>query len=195
MIKKKTTPKKVPARRGRPPKNTNEAEKPKLTKKGKPTTRPHLLGNKHGLGNNGGAEKKIGNKYAVGNKGGPRKFKSVELLQEAIDAYFRYYDEYDKPYTVGGLALALGYSSRSELTTAESFGDDYSRAIKRAKFRIQESWERRLGSPSATGTIFWLKNNAGYIDESTLHANIDERSEASIDARLRDILMAASKIE
>ncbi len=88
---------------------------------------------------------------------------SVETPAEftaLVNAYFATL-EADTVPTVNGLCLALGvcrdtlweYSKKPEFTDA----------VKVARMRLEMSWEQRLASANATGTIFWLKNQ-GWSD-------------------------------
>ncbi|WP_440220915.1 terminase small subunit [Dietzia sp. MNB45] len=148
------------------------------------------------------------------NKGGrPLKFQTVEELQRRISDYFNACDPHtemrrvpvgndkegkaifgdrevmtdQKPYTITGLARALG-TSRETLLDYESGKHDekagdfdgadqrFSDAVKEAKSRVQEDAESRLmsGMP-ATGFIFWLKNNAGWRDRQEVdHTTKDQ---------------------
>ena len=81
------------------------------------------------------------------------------------------------PYGVEGLARALK-TTRETLNKYESgdydgkddsdpTGERFSDAIKDAKARVKEDVERRMltgMAPGASG-IFWLKNNAGWVDQ------------------------------
>ena len=44
---------------------------------------------------------------------GTRKYESVGELQSVIEEYFDFCDENEKPYTMSGLALALGISRQT----------------------------------------------------------------------------------
>lgn len=97
--------------------------------------------------------------------GRPLKFKSVEELQEKIDAYFATTGHYvdkdgnDKfePVTITGLALALG-TSRETLVNYEERPEFFD-AIKEAKTKCENFAERMLYmGKSPTGAIFALKN-------------------------------------
>lgn len=68
------------------------------------------------------------------------------------------------PYTITGLALALGTTRRTLLDYEEK--DEFSHTIKEAKTRIEHFTEQMLFSPSPTGTIFNLKNNYGWQDKT-----------------------------
>ena len=109
--------------------------------------------------------------------GRPLLFKTPQLLQEAIDAYF------DKPpqvkriwakdgesyedlpiYTVSGLSYHLGFNSRQTLynyTDRPEFLD----ITKRAILFIECGYERALRDNNVAGAIFALKN-MGWRDKS-----------------------------
>ena len=88
-------------------------------------------------------------------KGGrPRKYKTVEKLQAAIDKYF---EEVDK-FTICGLALHLGFVSRNSLLSYEGYSEEFFCTIKRAKTRIEQYYEEHLVENNAAGSIFALKN-------------------------------------
>ncbi|RAN78005.1 hypothetical protein B5P43_18410 [Bacillus sp. SRB_336] len=83
-----------------------------------------------------------------------------------------------RPYTILGLARALK-TSRETLLDYESglyddrddsdeSGERFSDAIKDAKARINEQVEERMmsGDAPATPSIFWLKNNSNWKDQS-----------------------------
>lgn len=124
----------------------------------------------------------------------PPKYKTVDALQAAIDAYFEdcqgsplvddsghaVTDKYGEPVIVGahpptvtGLALALGFASRQALLNYQgkkSFHD----TITRAKSRCEEYAESRLyDRDGARGAQFSLEHNfrwrtAGDPGEDTL---------------------------
>ena len=83
------------------------------------------------------------------------------------------------PYTITGLALALD-TSRKVLRDYESgkyddpersdeLNSQFSNTITRAKVRVEQFAEQMLYQKSAaTGAIFNLKNNYGWVDESTV---------------------------
>lgn len=82
-----------------------------------------------------------------------------------------------QPYTVMGLARTLKTTRETVLDYESGTHDDkddtdpqgerFSDIVKDAKARINEDVERRLLSGIATtGAIFWLKNNAGYRDQT-----------------------------
>lgn len=110
----------------------------------------------------------------------PLKYKTVEALQAAIDAYFEscegylLHDTYGnpvfdkqgqpvivgvKPPTVTGLALALGFTSRRQLLDYQGRAA-FSHTVTRAKARCEEYAERRLyDRDGARGAQFSLEHN------------------------------------
>lgn len=116
-------------------------------------------------------------------RGKPLKFKSAKALQEKIDEYF---DECDnrttkvitkagiivdmpdpRPYTITGLALALGTNRQTLLNYEERA--EYFDAIKKAKLRVENYVEESLWTPKITsGVIFNLKNNFGWVDKQNV---------------------------
>ena len=97
--------------------------------------------------------------------GKPPKYKTTEELQSAIDAYFEACGENGEPYTVTGLALALGFSDRQSLYDQEDRGDEYSCIVKRARLRVEQGYELALFGKSYGGAIFALKN-MGWKDKT-----------------------------
>jgi hypothetical protein len=102
--------------------------------------------------------------------GRPPKFRSCEEMEAVCEAYFALCKVEDKPLTVAGLCLALNLSRQGLCEYADK--PQFSDTVKRAKLRIEESVESRLFGPSATGSIFWLKNNAGYVDNRNHEVNV-----------------------
>jgi len=112
--------------------------------------------------------------------GRPRKFKSVAEMSTAIDAYFAACDARvvdfvtsrgivvriakPMPYTMSGLANALGMDRRSLVNYTErsdEYGVDFFPTITQARAKVQQDMEDRLydGQGSDRGLIFGLKNN------------------------------------
>ena len=108
--------------------------------------------------------------------GRPKKYKRVEDMEKAIEEYFMRCDTDELPYTVSGLALALGFDSRMSLINYCDYEDEEDKpfldTIKRAKQKIEEYVETRLFvSGIATGVIFNLKNNFGWKDKQEIEQN------------------------
>ena len=116
--------------------------------------------------------------------GRPLKYNRVEDMQKDIDEYFAECDEKQKPYTVSGLAYALGTTRRTLLDYQEK--DEYSHTIKSAKAKIERFNEEMLYSKdvSTTGVIFNLKNNYGWKDKQEIEAEVS--SEVTINIELTD---------
>lgn len=113
------------------------------------------------------------------NKGGrPLKFETVEELQKAIDKYFNSCNEETEPMTITGLALALD-TTRETLCDYEE-KDGYSDAIKKAKLRVHNAYEKRLVKRGNGGDIFALKN-FGWVDRQDVHQTVTETPSINVD--------------
>lgn len=99
------------------------------------------------------------------------KYKTQAQLKKGIDAYFKNCDATNKPYTMSGLALALGLDRKTLVNYSER--DLFSTQIKEAKDRVQAQLEENAlsGKGNATFTIFNLKNNYGWKDNIEVDNN------------------------
>lgn len=95
--------------------------------------------------------------------GRPPIFQTPEEFTAVADAYFAKREAEDKPFTVNGLALALGMTRETLLRYGEK--DGFSDAVKAVRARLEDHWESRLAGTNAAGTIFWLKNQ-GWTDKT-----------------------------
>lgn len=107
--------------------------------------------------------------------GRPREYETVEGMDDAIQAYFNSLIAEDgtrRPPTMAGLAYALGFASRQSLYDY-SKEDGFSYVLKRARLIIEDYHESRMSGNSPTGSIFWLKNHAGYTDKTEISGKDD----------------------
>lgn len=86
--------------------------------------------------------------------GRPPKWTTPEQLQKDIDAYFASTPK--EEWTITGLALALD-TYRQTLLNYEN-KDEFLDTVKKAKQRIENSYEIDLKKHGRSGTIFALKN-------------------------------------
>lgn len=95
--------------------------------------------------------------------GRPPKYKTADEMQADIEAYFATCND-ENPPLISGLAYALDMTTES----LRRYGDDqdFSATVKKAKQRVEMAFEKRLNSSACTGSIFWLKNNAGWKDQT-----------------------------
>jgi len=109
--------------------------------------------------------------------GRPRKWKSPDDLYQAGQEYFTRQDEQDRPYTITGLARALGMT-RKGLIEYENRGE-FRNAVKELKGIVEERVEEKLmsGGGSIAGPIFWLKNNGagGWVDKQEVKTEGDAK--------------------
>ena len=76
--------------------------------------------------------------------GRPRRYERPEEMEAIIDAYFQDCEDNNKPLTLSGLVLALGFSSRQSLLNYSKRSEDYWTLYARAKLRAEAYWERLL---------------------------------------------------
>lgn len=93
----------------------------------------------------------------------PPIFDTPDEFARVAEEYFSRREAEDKPFTVNGLALALGMTRETLLRYGEK--DGFSDAVKAVRAKLEDHWESRLAGSNATGTIFWLKNQ-GWSDKS-----------------------------
>ena len=116
----------------------------------------------------------------------PLKYKTVDALQAAIDAYFEdcqgkplldedgsaVTDKYGEPVIIGahpptvtGLALSLGFTGRQALLNYQG-RKQFMDTITRAKARCEEYAESRLfDRDGARGAQFSLEHNFRWLDQ------------------------------
>jgi hypothetical protein len=96
--------------------------------------------------------------------GRPPKFKTVEEMQAVIDDYFSKRSDEDPP-TILGLCEVLDMERISLLRYEDK--DEFSNTIKKAKAKVRAAVEHRLmtGKSAPAAAIFWLKNNAEWVDK------------------------------
>lgn len=109
----------------------------------------------------------------MAKRGRPPKFKTVEELQEKIDAYFEKCDEDGEPYTVTGLALALDIDRHTLLNYEDR--EEFLPPIKRAKAKcehwlLEKAIQNKVPQPIA---IFVLKN-FGWTDKQEIEHTTTE---------------------
>lgn len=96
--------------------------------------------------------------------GRPLLFATPELMQEAIDAYYKDCETRQVPLTMSGLADALD-TSRKVICEYEG-RDEFSNTIKRARRKVERQVEEAMltRDRQVAGHIFNLKNNFGWRD-------------------------------
>jgi hypothetical protein len=105
-----------------------------------------------------------GNKYAVGldNNGRPLIFNDPKELEDKCYEYFQNCIENEERITITGLALYLGFCSRSTIYDYEK-RKDFSYIIKKAMLVVENAYEI-MAEKNPTGAIFILKN-MGWSDK------------------------------
>ena len=100
--------------------------------------------------------------------GRPRIVESPEVFEVEAEAYFQRCAEEERPPTISGIALALGFVDRRSFYNYEEH-PEFSHAIKKARARIEQHHEERMSGTAPTGSIFWLKNHGWADKQETDH--------------------------
>jgi hypothetical protein len=115
-------------------------------------------------------------KFEPGNKEHKKKYDSPEQLQTAVDAYFEKMDNEDRPYTVQGLCVALGFSSMQTLINYGTLPDyePFHESVRMAKLKIEAYKAEGLQDrgKSTIGIIFDLKNNFNWADKHEIEQTV-----------------------
>lgn len=100
--------------------------------------------------------------------GRPRLYQDPELFAAKADEYFATCE--NKP-TLAGLCLHMGFSDKESFSNYATYGDDFSRTVKKAQMRIELDRHERLIDKNrfTPGVIFDLKNNHGWKDQQDLN--------------------------
>ena len=108
----------------------------------------------------------------MANVGRPKLFKTPEELEEKINTYFYQCKEEERPYTMSGLAFALGIDRKTLINYGKD--EEFFHTIKRARDFVEQYVEERLLTQSGvtTGVIFNLKNNFDWKDKQEIDANV-----------------------
>jgi hypothetical protein len=106
--------------------------------------------------------------------GRPPIFETPEQMEAAIEDYFNPIANAGDPVnekreprakvTIAGLAYHLGFESRQSFYDYEE-KPEFSYIIKKARLRVEMSYEERLSESACTGAIFALKN-MGWKDKT-----------------------------
>jgi len=108
--------------------------------------------------------------------GRPQTWTDPEAFDKEVDEYF---DSAEVP-TWSGLALYLGFESRSSLQNYKE-RPEFLHSIKRALLRLEDLYEFRLNKArNPTGAIFALKN-FGWRDKH----EVDQRTEGKMEVLVK----------
>lgn len=100
-------------------------------------------------------------------------FSTPDEMEDVLDVYFADCDKREKPYTMSGIARALGVSRYYLMKYSNRTGYDV--VIRKAKQRCEQNIEEQLlVGRNQVGAIFNLKNNYGWQDKSMLEHNASQ---------------------
>lgn len=108
----------------------------------------------------------------AGQPGHPPKYKTPEDLEAVIEGYFDKCHAESRVPTIAGLAYSLGFVDRRSIYDQEARSDGFSHVIKKARLLIEAGVEAMALKEGKAGQIFWLKNHAGYKDQTEVKNEI-----------------------
>lgn len=107
----------------------------------------------------------------TGKERSTRKYKSTEKdiksLEKKVNDYFDKCDIENEPYCLPALALALDFSSSSQLIEYSKQPNDIGVILKKARLKIEANTLKMALKTNGAGPIFILKN-MGYSDRQDL---------------------------
>lgn len=123
-------------------------------------------------------------------RGRPLKFESPKLLKDKIEEYFKTTPEDE--WMITGLAVHLDTSRETLMDYEKGEGEraDFSDTIKRAKVKIEQSYERRGIKRGNAFDIFALKNFGWKDQQEVKQTNVNYTKDVSdmTDEELKKIL-------
>lgn len=98
--------------------------------------------------------------------GQPRAYndEDIDLFNKTIEDYFNTLDQ-NEPPTINGLAYFLGFADKWTLYQHQE-RPVFSDSVKTARMLIERHHEQRMSGVAVTGSIFVLKNLAGWKETS-----------------------------
>lgn len=102
------------------------------------------------------------------------RYSSVEEVIQKLDDYFDTHgQDANNPYTITGLILHLGFTSRQSFYNYLK-KTEFKDVLERARLRVENSYERLLFSPTIkpTGAIFALKS-MGWQEQAPIQEPIE----------------------
>lgn len=115
------------------------------------------------------------------NKGGrPPKYKTPEELEQLIDGYFAECEATGEPITLTGLCMAIGTTRDTLITYGKK--DEFVDTIKKARNKVENSYELRLINRGNAGDIFALKQ-FGWSDRQDV--NIGGQKDAPFEVNIK----------
>jgi hypothetical protein len=114
-----------------------------------------------------------GNKFwQLANLGRKAHYDHPEDLLKKIQEYFQRCNKRGKyTPTISGLAVFLGFSSRSSFDDYSKRGEEFSYIIEQAKAFISACYEQQLYGTASAGAVFALKN-MGWKDKVETQSDV-----------------------
>ena len=113
----------------------------------------------------------------MAEEGRPRKWKTPEEMQAAVDKYFVEIEKTKEPPTIMGLVEACDFEDRKSLIDYAGYSKEFLHTVQKAKQKVEKYLETRLlTGHQVAGLIFNLKNNFSWVDkqeiDNTIHGEL-----------------------
>lgn len=101
--------------------------------------------------------------------GRPRRYPTHEAFEAKTEEYFQSEEGQTFP-TLSGLCLFMGFADKQSFSNYETYGEDFSLTVNKARLRIEAHRHKMLIDRNSftPGIIFDLKNNHGWKDQQQL---------------------------
>ena len=101
-------------------------------------------------------------------------YPSARMMQDAVNDYFDRCEINEKPPTMAGMALSLGFSTVASLNAYSDYGDDYKRVVESARTRVEAYLsEQLIVGKNAAGPLASLRQQHGWTDARTVTTNVE----------------------
>lgn len=102
-------------------------------------------------------------------------YPSARMMQDAVNDYFDRCEINDKPPTMAGMALSLGFSTVASLNAYSDYGDDYKRVVESARTRVEAYLsEQLIVGKNAAGPLASLRQqHQGWEDKRTVSHTVE----------------------
>ena len=96
------------------------------------------------------------------------------MMQDAVNDYFDRCEINEKPPTMAGMALSLGFSTVTSLNDYSDYGDDYERVVESARTRVEAYLsEQLIVGKNAAGPLASLRQQHGWVDKRTVENTVE----------------------
>ena len=101
-------------------------------------------------------------------------YPSARMMQDSVNDYFDRCEINEKPPTMAGMALSLGFSTVASLNAYSDYGDDYKRVVESARTRVEAYLsEQLIVGKNAAGPLASLRQHHSWVDKRTVENTVE----------------------